>query len=69
MIGGTVSGLPGSLVLQNNGGDDLTVTGSGSFTFAKAIDDGLRYEVTIKTQPSGETCTVSQGSGRFPGPT
>ena len=33
-IGGTVSGLSGTVVLQDNGGDDLSVTASGSFTFA-----------------------------------
>ncbi|WP_192954724.1 FG-GAP repeat protein [Gallaecimonas mangrovi] len=62
-IGGTVSDLSGSLVLQNNSGDDLTVTSSGSFSFATAIDDGSSYSVTIKTQPSGQTCAVSSGSG------
>ncbi|WP_456406423.1 FG-GAP repeat protein, partial [Thiolapillus sp.] len=37
-LGGSVSGLaPGnSLVLQNNGGDDLTVSADGAFTFATA---------------------------------
>ena len=32
-IGGTVSGLSGSIVLQNNGGDDLTLTEDGTFSF------------------------------------
>src|SRR5580692_7076133 len=37
-VGGTVSGLTGKgLVLQDNGGDNFTVTGNGSFTFATAI--------------------------------
>ena len=30
-IGGTVSGLSGAVVLQDNGGDDLTVSGNGAF--------------------------------------
>ena len=33
-IGGTVSGLSGTVVLQDNGGDDLSVSGNGPFTFA-----------------------------------
>ena len=33
-VGGTVSGLSGTVVLQDNGGDDLSVTANGSFTFA-----------------------------------
>ena len=35
-VGGTVSGLSGSLVLQDNSGDNLAVTANGSFTFAAA---------------------------------
>ena len=38
-IGGTVSGLAGSgLMLRNNGGDDLAISGNGGFTFATPID-------------------------------
>ena len=33
-VGGRVSGLSGTVVLQDNGGDNLTVTANGSFTFA-----------------------------------
>ena len=33
-VGGTVSGLSGTVVLQDNGGDDLSVGASGAFTFA-----------------------------------
>lgn len=32
-IGGTISDLSGTLVLQNNNSDDLTVSADGSFTF------------------------------------
>src|SRR5690606_13281941 len=63
-IGGTVSGLEGSLVLQNNGGDDLLVSANGPFTFAARIDDGATYDVTVRTQPGGQACVVSQGSGK-----
>ena len=66
-IGGTVSGLSGTVVLQNNGGDDLTVTQDGSFTFSAALADASAYNVTVKTQPSGQTCTVSNGSGTISG--
>jgi Fe-S cluster biogenesis protein NfuA len=62
-IGGSVSGLSGSVVLQNNLGNDLTVSASGSFTFTTAISHGGAYAVTVKTQPSGQTCSVSSGSG------
>ena len=59
-IGGTVTGLSGntSLVLQDNGGDNLTVSKNGGFTFASQIEAGSVYDVTILTQPLGETCFV-----------
>lgn len=65
-IGGSVAGLTGTgLVLQNNGGDDLPVTASGSFTFVTPVDDGLTYAATVLTQPSspGQVCTIANASG------
>jgi 6-phosphogluconolactonase len=63
-IGGSVSGLTGTgLVLQNNGGDNLAVSATGSFTFATSVSAGGSYAVTVMTQPSGQTCTVANGSG------
>ena len=62
-IGGSVSGLSGTVVLQNNGGDDLTVTSNGLFTFSTLLVDGASYNVTVKTNPSGQTCTASSASG------
>jgi hypothetical protein len=53
-IGGTVSGLKGTVVLQNNGGDNISVTTSGAFTFPLAISSGGAYAVTIFTQPQGQ---------------
>ena len=63
-IGGTVSGLTGTVVLQNNGGDNQTVTApSSSFSFTP-IAAGAGYGVSVLTHPSGQTCTVVQnGSG------
>ena len=61
-VGGTVSGLTGSVELTNNGGDNLTVTGS-SFTFATSLPTGAAYNVSVATQPSGQSCVVSNGSG------
>ena len=67
-VGGTVFDLPAgkSLLLTNNGGDDLTVSGGSgerSFTFATPVESGSPYAVAVKTQPAGMTCTVSNGSG------
>ena len=62
-IGGTVSGLSGGgLVLQDNGGDSLTIAANGSFTFATALAAGSTYNVSVLTNPPSQTCTVSNGS-------
>ena len=66
-IGGTITGLTASgLVLQNNGGDDL-VPGGGTFTFATLVANSSAYAVTVLTQPTGQTCTVTAGSGAVAG--
>lgn len=64
-IGGTVSRLASgqSVVLQNNGTDNKTVSTNGAFTFDTDIAAGGSYAVTVLTQPSGQTCTVSNGNG------
>src|SRR5262249_21915097 len=62
-VGGTVSGLSGTVVLQDNGGDNLTVSANGPFTFATALASGAAYNVTVRINPSGQTCSVSNGSG------
>ena len=62
-VGGTVSGLSGTVVLQDNGADDLTVTANGAFTFATRVQFGAAYAVTVKTNPTGQTCTVTNGTG------
>ena len=66
-VGGSVSGLSGTVVLQDNGGDDLSVSGNGSFTFNTPVTDGAGYQVTVKTNPSGQSCAVSGGSGTVAG--
>ena len=61
-VGGTVSGLTGSVTLQNNGGDDIIKTTNDGFTFT-AQAEGSDYAVTVSTQPTGQTCSVTNGSG------
>jgi 6-phosphogluconolactonase (cycloisomerase 2 family) len=63
-ISGSVAGLTGgSLTLQNNGADSKSVSANGSFTFATPVAYNGGYAVTVSTQPAGQTCTVSSGSG------
>ncbi|RUR17223.1 DUF1566 domain-containing protein [Legionella sp. km535] len=66
-VGGTVSGLSGTVVLQDNGGDNLMINSNGSFTFATPVAQGAPYSVTVLTQPTGQTCSVTNGSGTMGG--
>jgi 6-phosphogluconolactonase (cycloisomerase 2 family) len=67
-VGGTISGLTGSgLVLINNGGDDLSISANGSFTFASKIASGNAYAVTVGTRPSGQVCNITNSSGTISG--
>ena len=65
-IGGNVSGLEGTLVLQNNAGDDLKLTADGSFAFSVPVASQSTYNVTVLTQPGSpqQNCVVSNGSGK-----
>jgi hypothetical protein len=64
-VTGTVSGLLAGtqMVLQDNGGDRLTVTANGAFAFATALASGAAYAVTVSIPPTGESCMVQSGSG------
>jgi hypothetical protein len=62
-VGGTVQGLRGTLVLQLNGGEQLSVADNGPFGFSQLFERGTPYQVEVLTQPRGQTCEVSSGSG------
>lgn len=62
-ISGTASGLVGTVVLQNNGSNNTTVTSNGTFNFSSSLTYNSNYSVTVLTQPTGQTCVVTGGSG------
>jgi 6-phosphogluconolactonase (cycloisomerase 2 family) len=64
-IGGTVSGLAAGrqVTLNNNGADPITVTANGAFSFAMPVAFNGSYAVTVGTQPTGQTCSVTTGTG------
>ncbi|MBB6143530.1 N-acetylneuraminic acid mutarotase [Silvibacterium bohemicum] len=68
-IGGTISGLTESgLVLEDNGGNSLAVNaGASSFAFPAPVVAGSTYAITVLTQPLGENCAVTGGSGTATG--
>jgi N-acetylneuraminic acid mutarotase len=69
-IGGTLTGLASgnSITLSDNGGDNLTVTGNGPFTFATHLQSGTAYSLTLAaTTPTVQPCTSTFGSGTVNG--
>lgn len=67
MIGGTITGLVSSgLMLENNGGDTISVDGA-SFEFATAVTDGNTYAVTVASHPDKQLCSVEDGAGMVAG--
>jgi hypothetical protein len=62
-VGGSISGLTGSVVLQNNGGDDLPVNSNGGFVFSQPLQNGAEFLVTVVAQPAGQECEIQNGSG------
>jgi hypothetical protein len=75
-VGGTLAGLPAgdTVTLQDNGGDNLTLSNNGTFTFSTALPNGQSYSVTV-SRTGGETSiltdiyqpVVSNGSGTISG--
>jgi 6-phosphogluconolactonase (cycloisomerase 2 family) len=64
-LGGVVSGLNGTLTLNQNG-ETLTVNSDGPFTFSTPVAEGETFAVTIQVQPIAQACTVTNGTGTMP---
>jgi N-acetylneuraminic acid mutarotase len=64
-VGGSVGGLLSgrSLVLQDNGGSNTTVSADGAFSFSAGVPSGSNYAVTVRSQPDGQSCAITNGSG------
>jgi hypothetical protein len=64
VVGGSVSGLMrNGLVLQNNGQDYLPIAANGNFSFPTSVPSGGRYDVSVKTNPTGQICFIDNVSG------
>jgi hypothetical protein len=73
-LSGVIQNLKGSGLVLNNGPTQVKVAaGATTFSFAVkdsagnitsgAVGQGEPFGVTVLTQPSGQTCTVANGSG------
>ncbi|MCE7951917.1 MAG: hypothetical protein DYH18_12540, partial [Xanthomonadales bacterium PRO7] len=67
-IGGTISGLTGTVQLALNGttptsSQTQSFTTNGGFTFTTPLQSGSGWTVSVASQPAGQTCAVTNGSG------
>jgi hypothetical protein len=66
-LGGSISGLTSSGLVLANGTDHLTVSsGVTRFSMPTQVAFSSSYSVTVATQPTGLTCSVSSGTGTMP---
>lgn len=64
-LGGSVIGLAKTGLILQNGDEELPVaSGASSFYFTNLIKSEDRYDIKIKQQPTGATCTIASGSGK-----
>jgi hypothetical protein len=63
-LSGTVLGLRGSGLVLNNGSEDVAVAAAApTFAFPTPLSSGTNYDVTVKTDPNAQVCTVADGTG------
>ena len=67
-VGGTIGGLTGAVALKLDGTTPTstqtqTFSANGPFTFSTALATGSDWTVSVATQPAGQTCSVTNGSG------
>jgi len=63
-VSGTVSGLTaGTLVLQVAGKPNVTLTTNGGVPLLTGLPNGANYNVSVLTNPTGYSCTVTNGNG------
>jgi hypothetical protein len=64
-LSGTLSGLTSGMqvTLENNSADPLTLSANGPFTFPIPVAEFGAYNVTVSSEPAGQTCTVTNFQG------
>jgi hypothetical protein len=58
-----VSGLSGSVVLENEQADKLTFTSNGKQTFSGSYASGSTYSVYVTSQPGAQSCVPTFSTG------
>jgi hypothetical protein len=63
-VGGVVLGLTGTGLVLTSYGENVAISSNGTFAFGRTYAAGSVFDIYVSTQPGGQTCTVSQGSGQ-----
>lgn len=66
-IGGTVTGLSGTISLENNATNTLSVVSSGAFSFTQRLLNAVNYLISIVLQPDGQICSLENETGTVSG--
>lgn len=64
-VGGSVTGLNGTLTLTLAGGvgpEPLAINADGAFVFASSLLDATVFNVSITGQPANQICNITQGT-------
>ena len=67
LVAGRLQGLEGTLALQLNGQEQLTLDTNGPFTFETRLADRAAYSVAVTASPPEQACTVADGTGTVAG--
>ncbi len=64
-VGGGLSGMAAgqSLVLQDASGLTASFSANGTYTLLASVPSGTPYNLSVKTQPIGQSCSISNGAG------
>jgi hypothetical protein len=70
-VGGSVNGLIPGAALQLHldfgaSSESLPLSANGAFAFSSVVKFGTAWTAQIQSAPSGETCTLANGSGSMP---
>ena len=65
ILSGRVTGLIGTLIIENNLSESLTILTNGDFSFSSRYNPNSSYSISITSKPNSQSCTLSNSSGTF----
>ncbi|MFT7554121.1 MAG: hypothetical protein ACI9LO_000433, partial [Planctomycetota bacterium] len=64
-VGGIISGLSGTLQINNNDGNPLSISVNGSYVFPTYLNNSELYNVQINQNPTGQICSIINATGQI----